>query len=123
MAWSTKGKNYESEFFEWCSEAFQDMSTTGQLDVFKAQGGTMYKTTVREGDVVVLPSGYFTMERTLGDQTVFGYRTSYFDIAGMENFSMMLKCKMAADGKDHPVVKFWEQLLECLNDARDAQKK
>ena len=117
-----KGKDDESEFFEWCAEAFQDMSTTDQLDVFKAEGGTMYKTTVREGDVVVLPSGYFTMERTLGDQTVFGYRTSYFDTAGMENFSMMLKCKMAADGKDSPIVKFWEQLLECLNDAKKNEK-
>ena len=62
------------------------------------------------------------MERTLGDQTVFGYRTSYFDIAGMENFSMMLKCNMVSDGKYHPVAKFWEELLACLNDARKNEK-
>ena len=65
--------------------------------------------------------GTFTMERVLGDHTVFGYRTAFVDksadaVAGFKN---MLQCVSATkqDPSADPLVKFWQEVSELHSKA------
>ena len=60
--------------------------------------------------------GTITIERVLGDHTVFGYRTAFTDtsVGALDGFKNMLNCVAATkqDPSADPVVKFWTEVVD-----------
>ena len=111
----------EQDFFLWIAEGLEAIHTEEQLDALAQNGGKLYRTTVQPFELVSVPMGTITIERVLGDHTVFGYRTSFTDKSeeASEGFKSMLKCAAATnqDPSADPVVKFWTEVVDLHDKA------
>ena len=118
-------------FFLWIAKGLDAIHTEEQLDKLALNGGKMYRTTVEPFELVSVPMGTITIERVLGDRTVFGYRTSFTDTSkgALDGFKNMLKCVAATkqDPSADPVVKFWNEVVDihakAIHDKADAGAK
>ena len=81
----------------------------------------MYRTTVQPFELLSVPMGTITVERVLGADAVYGYRTAFTDTseAALDGFKDMLKC--VVDTKKDPstdsLVKFWTEVVDLHDKA------
>ena len=109
---SVQGKKHE----DFVTEVVETLSADdGAMDLFYKLGGTVHRASLKPGDTYFVPQCCWMLERTVGDTTCFGIRTSVLLRApkASQGYEKFREDYEKIHGEDS-VVKFWHKLNSLL---------
>merc|ERR1711953_391874 len=82
-----------ADFFQFLSDQIGSIAGPDQLNAWKESGGKIFKAVLHPGEFMYIPMAHFTVERVVGDNTVYGFRAASLNPQqeSVENFSNLLR--------------------------------